>query len=137
MGWLMPFEGVTCTYYIAWQAPEGMCGPCAGEHTLRASTIAKMICRQDYAGWLIASDHAFKVPAVQVQRRKQHEEIRWQHQVAQQYAEEVSVRVAALMVIDGNCGLGQLRASGSAGNLGLLFRLILAHVHQVAPAARW
>ncbi|HUN37261.1 MAG TPA: hypothetical protein VMU95_35125 [Trebonia sp.] len=119
-------------HYHAWRAPDGMCKPCAGEHAVKALAMAEATCRQDYAGRLDPSDHGFEVPAVQVRRKRQLEEIGRQHQVAQQYAAEISAHVAERMVIEGNCDLAQRGGAGGAGDVNYA---IMDDRHAARPAA--
>jgi hypothetical protein len=120
-------------YFTDWQAPDGMCKPCAGEYALRAAAMASTICRQDYAGRLTAvGDGMFKIPAVQVRRKRQQEEVQRQHQAAAQYAAEISARVKELVAIDRSCDRSNLRARSTIADINYAIVDERGHVNPVA-----
>jgi hypothetical protein len=110
-----------------------MCKPCAGEYALRAAAMASTICRQDYAGRLTAvGDGMFKIPAVQVRRKRQQEEVQRQHQAAAQYAAEISARVKELVAIDRSCDRSNLRARSTIADINYAIVDERGHVNPVA-----
>jgi hypothetical protein len=94
-----------------WRAPDGTCLPCAAEQATRAAAMALAISRQDYAGRLTETGTGqFKVPGVQVRRKKEFEESQRRHEVGARYATEISARVKELMILGGNCNRAEVPA---------------------------